>query len=102
MTSNTVPPKPARRKQPLHVKILYGLAVGVVAGLSANIGAGGDNASVAWVIRHITEPAGALFLRLLLMLVIPLVFSSLIVGVAGIGDLRKLGRVGLKTFAYTA
>ncbi len=43
---------------------------------------------------------GQLFLRLLLMIVVPLVFSSLVVGVAGIGDIRKLGRVGLKSFAY--
>ena len=34
------------------------------------------------------------------MIVVPLVFSSLVVGVAGIGDIRKLGRVGLKSFAY--
>src|SRR5918994_434499 len=37
----------------------------------------------------------------MLMIVVPLVFSSLVVGVAGVGDIRKLGRVGLKTFAYT-
>jgi DAACS family dicarboxylate/amino acid:cation (Na+ or H+) symporter len=43
---------------------------------------------------------GQLFLRLLLMIVVPLVFSSLVVGVAGIGDIRKLGRVGLKSFGY--
>jgi DAACS family dicarboxylate/amino acid:cation (Na+ or H+) symporter len=35
------------------------------------------------------------------MIVIPLVFSSLVIGVAGIGDIRTLGRVGLKSFAYT-
>jgi DAACS family dicarboxylate/amino acid:cation (Na+ or H+) symporter len=35
------------------------------------------------------------------MIVVPLVFSSLVVGVAGMGDIRKLGRVGLKTFLYT-
>jgi len=35
------------------------------------------------------------------MIVAPLVFASLVVGVAGIGDVRKLGRVGLKSFAYT-
>jgi DAACS family dicarboxylate/amino acid:cation (Na+ or H+) symporter len=44
---------------------------------------------------------GTLFLRLLLMIVVPLVFTSLVVGVAGVGDIRRLGRVGLKTFAYT-
>jgi dicarboxylate/amino acid:cation (Na+ or H+) symporter, DAACS family len=102
MTSSAKTSPHSRHKRPLHVKILSGLAVGVIAGLSVNIGIGGDDSSVAWTVHHITEPVGALFLRLLLMLVIPLVFSSLVVGVAGIGDLRKLGRVGLKTFLYTA
>jgi DAACS family dicarboxylate/amino acid:cation (Na+ or H+) symporter len=85
----------------LHTRILIGLAVGVVAGVVVNKLFGTDHARVAWVITNITEPVGALFLRMLLMVVVPLVFSSLIVGVAGIGDVRKLGRVGLKTLAYT-
>jgi DAACS family dicarboxylate/amino acid:cation (Na+ or H+) symporter len=42
-----------------------------------------------------------LFLRLLLLFVVPLVFSSLIVGAAGVGDIRKLGRIGAKAFGYT-
>ncbi|HST23681.1 MAG TPA: dicarboxylate/amino acid:cation symporter [Blastocatellia bacterium] len=86
---------------PLHTRILLGLLVGVVAGVTVNMVAGGNNARVIWTITNITEPVGQLFLRLLLMIVVPLVFSSLVVGVAGIGDARKLGRVGLKTFAYT-
>ena len=86
---------------PLHTRILIGLVVGVVSGVAVNAIAGGENPRVGWVITNITEPIGALFLRLLLMIVIPLVFSSLVVGVAGIGDIRKLGRVGLKTLAYT-
>lgn len=85
----------------LHTRILIGLAVGVVAGVAVNKLFGTDHARVAWVITNITEPVGTLFLRMLLMVVVPLVFSSLIVGVAGIGDVRKLGRVGLKTLAYT-
>ncbi|MCA1566516.1 MAG: dicarboxylate/amino acid:cation symporter [Acidobacteria bacterium] len=85
---------------PLHTRILIGLVVGVVAGVAANRVFGGDHPGVAWAVRHVTEPIGTLFLRLLLMVVIPLVFSSLVVGVAGIGDIRKLGRVGLKSFAY--
>jgi DAACS family dicarboxylate/amino acid:cation (Na+ or H+) symporter len=89
------------RKLPLHAKILYGLLVGVVAGLAINLTVGGSHPSVGWIVRNITEPVGQLFLRLLLMVVIPLVFSSLIVGVAGIGNLRTLGRVGLKSFVYT-
>jgi DAACS family dicarboxylate/amino acid:cation (Na+ or H+) symporter len=89
------------RGMPLHQRILIGLVVGVVAGIAANATLGGDHPGVNWVVRNITEPIGTLFLRLLLMIVIPLVFSSLIVGVAGVGDLRKLGRVGLKTIAFT-
>jgi DAACS family dicarboxylate/amino acid:cation (Na+ or H+) symporter len=85
---------------PLHTRILLGLAVGVVAGVAVNFSFGGDHPKIAWVIDNITQPIGQLFLRLLLMIVVPLVFSSLVVGVAGIGDIRKLGRVGLKSFAY--
>jgi dicarboxylate/amino acid:cation (Na+ or H+) symporter, DAACS family len=85
---------------PLHTKILIGLAIGVIAGVTVNRVLGGDHPSVVWVVEHITQPVGQLFLRLLLMIVVPLVFSSLVVGVAGIGDIRKLGRVGLKSFGY--
>ena len=85
----------------LHTRILIGLAVGVAAGVTVNLTFGGDHPRVTQVIEHFTQPIGQLFLNLLLMIVVPLVFSSLVVGVAGIGDIRKLGRVGLKTFAYT-
>ena len=85
---------------PLHTRILLGLAVGVIAGISVNKALGGDHPTVVWIVDNITQPVGQLFLRLLLMIVVPLVFSSLVVGVAGIGDVRKLGRVGLKSFGY--
>src|SRR4026208_1347950 len=84
----------------LHTKILIGLVLGVVAGVAVNKLYGGDHPRVAWVVDNITQPVGQLFLRLLLMIVVVLVFSSLVVGVAGIGDIRKLGRVGLKSFGY--
>jgi len=84
----------------LHTRILLGLAVGVIAGVAVNLTLGGDHPRVAWIVDNITHPIGQVFLRLLLMIVVPLVFSSLVVGVAGIGDIRKLGRVGLKSFGY--
>jgi dicarboxylate/amino acid:cation (Na+ or H+) symporter, DAACS family len=84
----------------LHNKILIGLAVGVIAGIAVNRILGGDHPTVVWLVDNITQPVGQLFLRLLLMIVVPLVFSSLVVGIAGIGDIRKLGRVGLKSFGY--
>src|ERR1051325_4933621 len=88
------------RGMALHTKILIGLAVGVIAGVTINRVLGGDHPTVVWIVDNITQPVGQLFLRLLLMLVVPLGFSSLVVGVAGIGDIRKLGRVGLKSFGY--
>src|SRR5215813_10872060 len=92
------PDKP--KGMPLHTKILIGLGVGVLAGITVNELVGGDNPRVVWIVDNITQPVGQLFLRLLLMIVVLLVFSSLVVGVAGIGDIRKLGRVGLKSFGY--
>ncbi|MBI3462329.1 MAG: dicarboxylate/amino acid:cation symporter [Planctomycetes bacterium] len=91
----------SRRGLPLHTRILIGLVIGVLVGLAVNLWVGGDDPGVTWTIDNITAPIGTLFLRLLLMIVVPLVFSSLVVGVAGIGDIRKLGRIGAKSFGYT-
>ncbi len=88
------------RGMALHTKILIGLAVGVIGGLAANWSLGGDHPNVVWLVTNVTQPIGTVFLNLLLMIVVPLVFASLVVGVAGIGDIRKLGRIGLKSFAY--
>jgi len=86
---------------PLHTRILIGLFVGVLTGLLVNRTFGGNDPKVLWVVENITRPIGQLFLNMLLMIVLPLVFSSLVVGVAGIGDIRKLGRIGVKSFVYT-
>lgn len=89
------------RGMPLHTRIVLGLVIGAVAGVVVNALLGAEDPRVAWLVLQVTEPVGALFLRLLLMIVVPLVFSSLVIGVAGLGDVRQLGRVGLKTLAYT-
>lgn len=101
MTETTSSVAARRRRVPLHTRILLGLLVGAVSGVAANALWGGESQQVTWIIRQITEPIGQLFLRVLLMTVIPLVFSSLVVGVAGFGDIRTLGRVGFKALAYT-
>jgi hypothetical protein len=72
----------------LWVKILIGFAIGAVVGLIIG-------PSIA-----VVKPLGDLFIRLIKMLIVPLVFCSLVVGASGIGDLRKLGRVGGKTIIY--
>jgi dicarboxylate/amino acid:cation (Na+ or H+) symporter, DAACS family len=88
-----------RRGIPLHTKILIGLAIGASAGIAANIFARGE----AWVehtVNYVAQPVGQVFLRMLFMVVIPLVFSTLALGVAGLGDVRKLGRIGGKTIGF--
>jgi DAACS family dicarboxylate/amino acid:cation (Na+ or H+) symporter len=81
-------------------RILLGLAVGAAAGSIANATLGGSPALDAFI-TNVADPIGKIFLRLLFMLVLPLVASGLALGVLGLGDLRSLARVGLKTLAYT-
>src|SRR5262245_46488235 len=85
----------------LHWLMLAGFTIGVAAGLAANQSAGADAAAVQWITSNITGPIGNIFLRLLFMLTLPLLFSALAAGVAGMGDLASLGRVGAKTLALT-
>lgn len=80
--------------------MFMGLAAGIALGVAANLAAG-DSPRLEWLVHHVTEPAGKIFLRLLFMLVIPLILSALSLGVAGLGDVRRLGRIGLKTLLYT-
>ena len=88
------------KRWPLHVRMLVGFAVGIVAGLVAHRYFG-DDPRLAWVLTHLSQPIGKVFLRLLFMLVVPLIFSALVLGITGLGDLKSLGRIGLKTLAYT-
>ncbi|HEX7705605.1 MAG TPA: dicarboxylate/amino acid:cation symporter [Thermoanaerobaculia bacterium] len=87
------------RSVPLHARILLGLVSGAMLGGLCRIMMAPE--PLQWFTRQIAEPVGHLYLRLLILLVVPLVFSSLIAGVAGMGDLRRLGRVGLRSLAYT-
>jgi len=79
--------------------MLLGLALGAALGSLAH--AALDEAVRESLVANVTEPIGAVFLRLLFMMVLPLVVSALPLGVAGLGDLRALGRVGLRTLLYT-
>ena len=91
---------PPPRTMAIHTKILIGLVVGAVLGVTANKLFGGEQ----WLIDVIEGPVyfvGQVFLRFIFMVVIPLLFSALTLGVAELGDVRRLGRIGARTFAYT-
>ncbi len=96
-------PPPMHRSR-LYLWIIAGMLLGVAIGLPLNIlaGRGAISSDVPLKAALIGNEIGNLFLRLLQMIVIPLIICSLISGVAGIGDPRKLGRIGAITFASFA
>ena len=81
---------------PLHLKILAGLLLGALAGIVSNV-FWSEAPLLAWIVEHVAQPAGQIFLRMLFMVVVPLVFTSLVLGVTGLGDLTRLGRISART-----
>ena len=74
----------------LSVKILISLVLSVIVGLIA--GAEGLPFIKWWI-----APIGTMFINLIKMVIVPVVFTSLVVGMTSLGDLKKLGRIGIKT-----
>ena len=72
----------------IYTRIFLGLGLGIIAGIFS-----GDIITVFY-------PVGKVFIRLIKMIVVPLVFASLLVGTAGLNDIKKLGRIGLKTLSF--
>jgi DAACS family dicarboxylate/amino acid:cation (Na+ or H+) symporter len=88
------------RGMKLHTKILLGLAIGILLGVTTNLTVGADHPAIETINTYIAGPLGQIFLRMLFMVVMPLVFASIALGVAGLGDIRKVGRVGGKAVGY--
>lgn len=124
-----LPAEGAKRGLPLHTKILIGLIVGITLGLVCNylgsiekgkvqdlngngqvegyevyISDTDSNGIVGWLdtVVYWAKPVGDVFLRLMFMVVVPMVFAALTLAVVEIGDVRRLGRMGLKTLGFTA
>ncbi|MES2767267.1 MAG: dicarboxylate/amino acid:cation symporter [Bacteroidota bacterium] len=89
-----------KRPIPLHTKIFIGLFTGLIAGLICNL-AFPQNDTLLWFINNIAYPVGQVFLRMIFMIVIPLIFTALVLGVADLGDARSIGRIGFKTLLFT-
>src|SRR5882762_2871485 len=79
-----------------HVWMALGLAAGLGLGLATVL----THSPLLWAVTQWLRPLGTLFLNLLSMVVIPLVATALFAGVAGLGDLRRVGRLGIRTLAF--
>ncbi len=92
----------------LPTKILLGLLIGGACGITLNVmyapGFGAEKsatyAAIEWWADGIVKPIGDLFLRLLFMVVVPVVFCSLFLGVAGIGSVQRIGKLGSRTLLW--
>ncbi|MCK5118552.1 MAG: dicarboxylate/amino acid:cation symporter [Candidatus Latescibacteria bacterium] len=85
-------PEPERRTRILKLKLSTQIFLGILLGLLAGVLLGEHTSYV--------RPVGTIFLRLLKMIIVPLILASVVTGVAGIGDVRNLGRIGGKTILY--
>jgi len=87
----------------LHWKILIGMALGIVFGLLINddFGISGPvRVLLDRVVTPLLDPIGTIFITLLKMLIVPLILASMVLGVARVGDIRKLGGLGARTFVF--
>lgn len=83
--------------------IFFGLIAGIIVGViihAHNVALGGVNNEVVTVLLKILTFVGQVFIRLIQMVVIPLVFSAIIVGISSIGDNKQLGKFGRKMILY--
>ena len=75
----------------LHWQVIIGLLLGVVYAW-ASIKYGWNEFTLDWI-----QPIGAIFINILKLIAVPLVLFSIISGVSSLGDIKKLGRIGVKT-----
>jgi dicarboxylate/amino acid:cation (Na+ or H+) symporter, DAACS family len=88
---------PSRRSD--HQKIFLGMLAGIVAGIAIRY-SGLSIESIQNVTRYV-KPIGDVFMRMLFMTVMPLLISGLALGVAEIGDIQRIGKIGLRTLLFT-
>ncbi|MBX3096536.1 MAG: dicarboxylate/amino acid:cation symporter [Fimbriimonadaceae bacterium] len=93
----------AKKKIPLPTLIFSGLIGGVIAGAIAQLTMPGGNAneSLTWFNSNVATPIGDIFLALIFMVVVPLLFSALVNGVAEIGEAASVGRTGMRALFLT-
>lgn len=80
------------------VRIIIALIAGIAIGSFFNLYQ--DASWVKWINQYVFNVIGQIFLNLIFMLVVPVVFVSIVLGVLGVGDPKHLGSIGLKTISF--
>lgn len=88
-----------RRGVPLHVQILIGLVLGALVGIVAHVFL--EKELLTEIGKTWAEPIGKIFVYGIFMVVVPLLFSALALGIAELGDIRKVGRIGIRSLLLT-
>lgn len=83
--------------------LIIGLTLGIIAGwlFQAPGPLAAHSAALGWWIDEVIQPLGRVFLRIIFMVVIPLILSAIVIGTMEMGDIRTLGRIGVRTLAIT-
>lgn len=82
------------KKLPLHIKIVLGLVIGVIYAFMSSA-LGWNQFTINWI-----DPFGAIFIRMLKFIAVPLVLFSIISGISGLSDISRLGKMGAKTLGF--
>ena len=92
MNMNDLPVPPQRSRKPFYRDISFQVFVGIVLGVA--VGHWWPDAGKA------SQPLGDAFIRLIQMVVGPIIFCSVVSGIANAGDMKKVGRVAIKALVY--
>lgn len=82
----------------LTIQIIIALILGIIVG--SVLSPMGDQGWVQWIDQYIFNVVGQLFLNMIFMMVVPVVFISIVLGVVNVGDPKMLGGIGIKTLAF--
>lgn len=82
------------------IALVWQIMIGLLAGIAIGALLHRFPESRPWLVDNILQPAGDIFIKLMKMIVVPIVFSCMVVGIAGHGDGKSLGRIGVKSLSY--
>lgn len=82
------------------IALVWQIMIGLLAGIAIGALLHQFPESRPWLVDNLLQPAGDIFIKLMKMIVVPIVFACMVVGIAGHGDGKSLGRIGARSLGY--